>query len=109
MIVIFVAGSDRTRGLAAAVIGASRCRELFSAAEAADLDQRAHAAKWFLLVNGGDLYLETEAVRQYAPEEQKTFHAFHTATYMKTLFPEATILPPANNEMQHCCIIRSDR
>jgi SAM-dependent methyltransferase len=77
-----------------------------SVAEAMDLDQRAQNAKWFILVNGGDLYLETEAMRAYAPAEQKTFHAFHTVAYMQTLFPEATILPPANNEMQHCCIIR---
>lgn len=77
-----------------------------SAAEAVDLDHRAQAASWFILVNGGDLYLETEAVRTYAPEEQQTFHAFHTAAYMQTLFPEGTILPPVNNEMQHCCIIR---
>jgi hypothetical protein len=26
---------------------------------------------------------------------------------MKSLFPDATILPPVNNEMQHCCIIRN--
>jgi hypothetical protein len=25
---------------------------------------------------------------------------------MKSLFPEATILPPVNDEMQHCCVIR---
>jgi len=77
-----------------------------SATEASDLDRRARAAKWFILVNGGDLYLETENVRSHAPEEQKTFHAFHTAAYMQALFPEATILPPVNNEMQHCCVIR---
>lgn len=78
-----------------------------SAAEARDLDQRAQDAKWFILVNGGDLYIETEDVRPYGPEQQKTFHVFHTAEYMSTLFPNATILPPVNNEMQHCCLIRS--
>jgi hypothetical protein len=26
---------------------------------------------------------------------------------MKLLFPTATILPPVNDEMQHCCVIRN--
>src|SRR5215467_1399669 len=78
-----------------------------SAAEAADLDRRAKDARWFILVNGGDLYIETEAIRPYALEQQKTLHVFHTTEYMRTLFPSATILSPANNEMQHCCIIKN--
>ena len=59
-----------------------------------------------MLVNGEDLYLETEEVRSYAPEEQRTYHTFYTVDYMRSLFPEATILPPANDEMQHCCVIK---
>jgi hypothetical protein len=82
-------------------------RQHISAAESKDVDDKAQRAKWFILVNGGDLYFENESVRPYRAEEQRTFHVFHTADYMKTLFPDATILPPANNEMQHCCIIRN--
>ncbi len=82
-------------------------RRHISAAEAKEVDARARGAKWFILVNGGDLYIETENVRSYSSEEQRTFHVFHTAGYMKNLFPDATILPPVNNEMQHCCIIRN--
>lgn len=70
------------------------------------LNERAKNANWFVLVNGEDLYLETEDVRSYAPEEQRTYHTFYTVDYMRRLFPEATILPPANDEMQHCCVIR---
>ena len=70
------------------------------------LNERAKNANWFVLVNGEDLYLETEEVRSYAPEEQRTYHTFYTVDYMRSLFPEATILPPANDEMQHCCVIR---
>jgi SAM-dependent methyltransferase len=77
-----------------------------SAADAQELDNRVQQARWFTLVNGTDLYIETEDIKPYVPEEQKTFHVFHTAEYMRTLFPEATILPPVNNKMQHCCIIR---
>jgi len=70
------------------------------------LADEAKDADWFVLVNGADLYLETEEIRNYAPEQQRTFHMFYTAEYMTSLFPQATILPPVNDEMQHCCVIR---
>jgi methyltransferase family protein len=70
------------------------------------LIRRAQHADWLMLVNGGDLYIETEDIQPYEPERQKTCHAFYTEKYMKLLFPHATILPPVNNEMQHCCVIR---
>jgi SAM-dependent methyltransferase len=70
------------------------------------LSKRAKGANWFVLVNGEDLYLETENVGTYEVEQQRTYHTFYAAEYMSSLFPEATILPPANDEMQHCCVIR---
>jgi SAM-dependent methyltransferase len=70
------------------------------------LSQKAENADWFILVNGEDLYIETEDIAPYKPEQQRTFHVFYTEAHMKTLFPHATMLPPANNEMQHCCVIR---
>jgi hypothetical protein len=73
-----------------------------------DLMRRAQHADWFMLVNGEDLYIETEDLQPYEPERQRTCHVFHTAAHMKKLVPQATILPPANDEMQHCCIIRKD-
>jgi hypothetical protein len=77
-----------------------------STAETQELIKRVKGASWFMLVNGEDLYVEREDVRPYPPSEQKTCHVFHTVGYMRSLFPHATILPPANNEMQHCCVIR---
>lgn len=70
------------------------------------LVEGAKGASWFMLVNGDDLYVEREDVRAYSAEEQRSCHVFHTAGYMKSLFPHATIVPPANREMQHCCVIR---
>jgi SAM-dependent methyltransferase len=70
------------------------------------LDQRAKDADWFVLVNGEDLYLEGEDIPKYEPDRQRTYHTFYTAKYMQFLFPQATILRPANDEMQHCCVIR---
>jgi len=70
------------------------------------LAERAKSAEWFVLVNGEDLYLETEKIRHYEPDEQRTYHTFYTVDYMKSLFPRAKILPPVNDEMQHCCVLR---
>lgn len=70
------------------------------------LNEKAKDASWFVLVNGEDLYLETEAVPEYELEQQRTYHTFYTVDYMRSLFPAATIMPPANDEMQHCCVIR---
>lgn len=83
-----------------------RERGNISGSQVESVNQRAQNADWFTLVNGGDLYIETEDIQPYEPEQQKTFHVFHTENYMKKLFPQATILPPVNNEMQHCCVIR---
>ena len=71
-----------------------------------NLVERARGASWFVLVNGEDLHLETELTKNYEPGRQRTYHAFYSVEYMRSLFPEATILPPVNNEMQHCCVIR---
>jgi len=71
-----------------------------------NLIRRAQHADWLMLVNSDDLYIETEDIQPYEPERQKTCHAFYTEKYMKILFPHATVLPPVNNEMQHCCVIR---
>jgi hypothetical protein len=70
-----------------------------------DLARRAQQANWFMLVNGGDLYIENENIQPYDAESEKTCYVYHTADYMKALFPQAVILPPVNNEMQHCCVI----
>ncbi len=66
--------------------------------------EKAKGAEWFVLVNGEDLYLETDQIRDY--ELERTYHMFYTVEYIKSLFPHASILPPANDEMQHCCVIR---
>jgi SAM-dependent methyltransferase len=68
--------------------------------------REAKDSRWFVLVNGTDLYLESDVLAAYPPQEQRTYHVFHSAEYMRDLFPDAQVLPPINDEMQHCCIIR---
>lgn len=69
--------------------------------------KRAQTAKWCVLVNGKDLYVETDNIEPCEPQHQISCYMFYTVDYMKELFPQARILPPANNEMQHCCILTS--
>lgn len=71
-----------------------------------ELARQAQDAAWFVLVNGEDLYLEAEQIKHYEPVQQRTYHMFYSVDYLQSLFPQATILPPANDEMQHCCVIR---
>lgn len=71
-----------------------------------DILERAAAADWCILVNGGDLYVETEDIGTYAPEVQQTHHTFYSTAYMRGLFPHAEIRKPVDGEMQHCCIVR---
>lgn len=68
--------------------------------------RRARNAAWCILVNGDDLYVESEEIGEYAPEIQQTHHTFYSTAYMRSLFPEAEIRPPVDGEMQHCCIVR---
>lgn len=83
-----------------------RDRGNISAAAVKSVARRAQHANWFILVNGGDLYIESEDIKSYEPGQQKTCHAFHTEKYMKKLFPHAIVLPPVDGQMQHCCVIR---
>jgi len=53
------------------------------------------------------LYVETDNIQPCEPEQHVSCYMFYTVDYMKQLFTSATILPPANNEMQHCCILTS--
>jgi hypothetical protein len=77
-----------------------------SAIDGQNIIRKTAGADWLMLVNANDLFIETEAIPNYEPAQQKTCHVFHTQKYMKTLFPHASIQPPANHEMQHCCIIK---
>jgi hypothetical protein len=68
---------------------------------------RADASSWCILVNGEDLYIESDDIRDYPAEEQRTYHAFYSPDVIRSLFPRAEIRWPVNEEMQHCCVIRN--
>jgi hypothetical protein len=63
-------------------------------------------ASWFRLAGSRDVYLEDEPIPDPRRYEGLAYHVFHTQPFMQAQFPGARILPPANCEMQHCCILR---
>ncbi len=73
--------------------------------DTSNLTGQASRARRCVLVSGHDLYVETEATGTYPCDQQWSFHIFYTVQYMESLFPASTIVSPACNEMQHCCII----
>ena len=84
---------------------AERRRGLLTEKEKFALLRRAQFAEWFMLVNGRHLYVESEAMDNHSADEN-TCYVFHTEEYMRRHFPDAAILPPVNNEMQHCCVLK---
>lgn len=67
--------------------------------------QRSRTVRWCSLVNG-ELFVESNGRWTNEVESCLTYHVFYTEAFMKEQFPDATIHPPVNGEMQHCCIIQ---
>ena len=76
--------------------------------DVAAMANEARRASRCIVVNGKNIYLDTDEIEPCEPELQRSCYVFHSEEYMKNLFPNVTILAPANNEMQHCCIIKRD-
>jgi hypothetical protein len=77
-----------------------------SSPKSREMLRRARDAAWCILVNGEDLYVETEEIRDYPAPEQKSHHTFYTTGYLRTLFPQASFRSPVYGEGHHCCVIR---
>jgi len=73
----------------------------------ADLEsvlERSRSARWCSLVEG-ELFVESNGRWSNEVESCLTYHVFYAEEFMRELFPRATIRPPVNGEMQHCCIV----
>lgn len=69
--------------------------------------ERARGAAWCALVNGTELYLNSNGEwNEKVSQTCMTYNVFHTAEFLQREFPAALIRPPVNGEMHHCCIIR---
>ena len=69
--------------------------------------EKSEGAKWVTLINH-EMYVDDEGEneRKKNPIDPKTFIVLCDPAHMKTIFPEAEILPPVAPERHHCCVIR---
>lgn len=86
-----------------------KAREVNPAVDMAGLLEESRHAHWCALVNGAELYVENNGVWESKPQTCLSYNVFYTVEFLQREFPESEIRPPVNNEMQHCCIIRSKR
>ena len=79
--------------------------------QAPDIDrllEEGRDADWCSLVNGTELYVNSNGPWAISPETCATYNVFYSETFMQDQFPNARIRRPTNGEMQHCAIIRKD-
>lgn len=75
--------------------------------DATSLLDAAERASWCTLADG-DIYIEDDMPGDFRERKQGGYLAFHTAEYIRTLFPGAEVRAPVNPiPRQHCCILRS--
>ena len=68
--------------------------------------EKAERARWCILINDDDLYVDSDDIRAYDEAAHRSIHVFHSPQYISSLFPQAAISAPVNGEMQHCVIVR---
>ncbi|HUS09289.1 MAG TPA: class I SAM-dependent methyltransferase [Pyrinomonadaceae bacterium] len=74
-----------------------------------DLLARSRDADWCALVGGSMLHINRNGSWRDEARQCLTYNVFYTIDFLQKEFPNATIRPPVNGEMQHCCLIRTVR
>ncbi|HKP73841.1 MAG TPA: class I SAM-dependent methyltransferase [Pyrinomonadaceae bacterium] len=69
---------------------------------------QSRGADWCALVDGAELHVNSNGVWHDEAQTCLTYHVYHTVEFLRREFPHACIRPPANGEMQHCCLIRRE-
>ncbi|HEX8068812.1 MAG TPA: class I SAM-dependent methyltransferase [Pyrinomonadaceae bacterium] len=69
---------------------------------------KARHARSCVLTIGAELTLDCDGLTERESPGGLECHTFYTVELMREMFPGAVILPPVNDEMQHCCLIRRD-
>lgn len=65
-------------------------------------------ADWCSLINGTELYVNSNGPWDINPETCATYNVFYDENFVQDQFPTARIRRPTNGEMQHCAIIRKN-
>lgn len=69
---------------------------------------KAKGAYWCSLVDGKELFVNSNGDWTANAEECATYNVYYTESFLQRQFPRAEIRPPVNGEMQHCAILRRD-
>ncbi|HSK63311.1 MAG TPA: class I SAM-dependent methyltransferase, partial [Pyrinomonadaceae bacterium] len=78
---------------------------------APDIDrliEESRDADWCSLVNGTELYVNSNGSWTISPETCATYNVFYSENFLQEQFPSARIRRPISGEMQHCAILRKD-
>ncbi len=79
--------------------------------QAADVDRlvdEAAKADWCSLVNGTELYLNSNGPWNIDAQNCATYNVFYSEQFLRRVFPLARLKPPTDGEMQHCAILGKD-
>jgi SAM-dependent methyltransferase len=72
------------------------------------LMEQSRDAEWCALVDGAKLFVGGDGVWEEGAQTCMTYNVYYTAEFLRREFPRATLLPPVNGDMQHCCVIRRE-
>lgn len=68
----------------------------------------AEGGEWCSLINGTELYVNSNGPWNLGPETCATYNVFYTEDFLRRQFPHAKVCKPVNEEMQHCAILGKD-
>jgi hypothetical protein len=68
--------------------------------------ERSRDADWCSLVDGTQLHVNSNGAWVNEAQRCMTYNVFYSVRFLRREFPYATIRPPVNGEMQHCCLIQ---
>jgi len=69
---------------------------------------QAKGADWCSLVNGTELYVNSNGSWAAGKDDCATYNVYYTENFLQRQFPHAQLRPPVNGEMQHCALLRKD-
>jgi SAM-dependent methyltransferase len=69
---------------------------------------QAKDADWCSLVNGTELFVNSNGPWHVSSEACATYNVYYTEAFLQRQFLRAEIRWPVNNEMQHCAILRKE-
>ncbi|MGH8487894.1 MAG: class I SAM-dependent methyltransferase [Gammaproteobacteria bacterium] len=70
--------------------------------------ERARQSNWCVLIDE-ELYVEPGdelGHQNRVGKPNESYCSYFTVEFMRSLFPDATVLPPVSPEWQHCCVLR---